>query len=106
VSYRSAMRRHLLYSPVVVAASVLMSGCFTSTADFQNDAEDFILENEGLATAVETTFVSADCEEPIDQNAGTTFTCSATDSDDNTWEFEIKILESNEYEVNVSRFPD
>jgi len=100
------MRRHLPFSPFVVIAGVLLAGCFTSTADFQNDAEDFILENEGLAEAVDTTFVTADCEEPVDQNAGTTFACDATDNDGDTWEFEIAILESNEYEVNVSRFPD
>ena len=82
-----------------------MSGCFTSTADFQNDAERFILEDEGLAEALETTFETADCEEPVDQNEGTTFTCEGVDSGGETWEFEIVILESNEYEVNVSRFP-
>jgi hypothetical protein len=100
------MRRSLLFSPILAVSGVLLSGCFTSTADFQNDAEEFILENEDLAEAFDTTFATANCEEPIDQNVGTTFTCDATDSDGNTWEFEIVIVESNEYEVNVSRFPE
>jgi len=99
------MRRSLLVSSVALAAGLTLSGCFTSTADFQNDAEQFILEDEGLAEALETTFTTADCEEPVDQNAGTTFTCEAVDSTGETWEFEITIQESNEYEVNVSRFP-
>ena len=99
------MRHSILIPSVVLAAAIALSGCFTSTADFQNDAEKFILEDEGLAEAVETTFSTADCEEPVDQNAGTTFTCVAVDSEGDEWEFEIVILDSDEYEVNVSRFP-
>lgn len=94
-----------MFAPVVVAAGLALSGCFTSTADFQQDAEKFILEDEGLAEAVETTFATADCDKPVDQNEGTTFSCEATDETGGDWEFEIVILESNEYEVNVSRFP-
>jgi hypothetical protein len=99
------MRRSFLISSITLAAGLALGGCFTSTADFQNDAEKFILENEGLAEAVETTFTTADCEEPVDQNADTTFTCVAVDSEGQEWEFEIVILDSDEYEVNVSRFP-
>jgi hypothetical protein len=99
------MRRPVLISSIALAASLALSGCFTSTADFQNDAEKFILEDEGLAEAVETTFSTAECEEPVDQNTDTTFTCLAVDSEGEEWEFEIVILDSDEYEVNVSRFP-
>ncbi|RLE25202.1 MAG: hypothetical protein DRJ50_03375 [Actinobacteria bacterium] len=100
------MHRRALLPSIVVVAGIALSGCFTSTADFQNDAEKFILEDEGLANAVDTTFTTAECEEPTDQNAGTTFMCDAVDQDGEQWVFEIVILESNEYEVNVSRFPD
>lgn len=99
------MRRTVLISSIALAAGLTLSGCFTSTADFQNDAEKFILEDEGLAGAVETTFTTAECEEPVDQNPDTTFTCIAVDSEGGEWEFEIVILDSDEYEVNVSRFP-
>ena len=99
------MRRSVLVASVMVAAALTLSSCFTSTADFKNDAEKFILEDEGLTEALETTFTTADCEEPLDQNAGTTFTCEAEDSSGETWEFEITIQESNEYEVNISRRP-
>ena len=88
-----------------VAALALLTGCFTTAADFRNDAETFILEDEGLAEAVETTFTAATCQEPVDQDVGTTFTCDATDAEGRGWEFEIVITDSNEYEVNVSRFP-
>ena len=99
------MRHNVLIPSFAVATGFLLSGCFTSTADFQNDAEKFILEDEGLAEAVETTFATVECQQPADQNSGTTFTCEAVDAEGDTWEFEIVILESNEYEVNVSRFP-
>jgi hypothetical protein len=99
------MRRPVLISSIALGAGLALSGCFTSTADFQNDAEKFILEDEGLAEAVETTFATAECEEPVDQSPDTTFTCIAVDSEGEEWEFEIVILDSDEYEVNVSRFP-
>jgi hypothetical protein len=99
------MRHNILTPSVVLAAALALSGCFTSTADFQNEAEKFILEDEGLAEAVETTFSTADCEEPVDQNVETTFTCVAVDSEGDEWEFEIVILDSDEIEVYVSRFP-
>jgi hypothetical protein len=99
------MRHNILTPSVVLAAALALSGCFTSTSDFQNEAEKFILEDEGLAEAVETTFTTAECEEPVDQNPDTTFTCIAIDGEGEEWEFEIVILDSDEYEVNVSRFP-
>jgi hypothetical protein len=86
-------------------AAVTLTGCFTSTADFRRDAETFIVENQGLANAVETTFASAECEEPRSQDVGTTFPCSALDEDGRTWTLDIEITGSNEYEVNVARFP-
>jgi hypothetical protein len=86
-------------------AAVALTGCFTSTADFRRDAETFILENQGLANAVETTFATAECDEPRSQDIGTAFACSAVDEDGRTWTFEIEITSSTEYEVNVARFP-
>jgi len=88
-----------------VAGLALLTGCFTTAADFRSDAETFILEDEGLAEAVETSFTAATCQAPVNQDVGTTFTCDATDVDGRAWEFEIVITDSNEYEVNVSRFP-
>jgi hypothetical protein len=96
----------------VVAAG--LSGCFTTSADFANDAETFIEENEGLRDALRdggqlaptASFTTATCTDPENQDVGTTFPCTATDSTGAVWEFEIVITDDNEYEVNLSRAPD
>jgi hypothetical protein len=99
-----------LVAPVtLIALTIGLSACFTTAADFQNDAETFILENaelrEALLAEADARFVTATCDEPADQDEGTTFACTATDSGGETWEFEIEITSSNEYEVNLSRGP-
>ena len=38
------MRRLL----IVAGSALLLAGCFTTTADFKNDAEDFILGNDEM----------------------------------------------------------
>jgi len=91
-----------------------LSGCFTTTADFSNDAEEFIVENEGLRDALRdggqlaptASFATATCTDPENQDVGTTFPCTATDSTGAVWEFEIEITDDNEYEVNLSRAPE
>jgi hypothetical protein len=105
------MRRAAGRTIVLVASlGLLLSACFTTTADFRKDAETFIVEDDELRTALfpdsDTAFVSASCTEPADRDEGTTFPCTATDSNDDTWEFEIVITGSNEYEVNLSRAPE
>jgi hypothetical protein len=107
------MRRRLptlAFATLLSAATVALSGCFTTTADFGDDAEQFIVENQDLRQALfddsETTFVEATCVDPENRDEGTTFPCTARDSDGATWEFEIEITGNAEYEVNVSRFPD
>lgn len=91
----------------VLAAGV--AGCFTTTADFRNDAEEFIEQNDELRVALfpdtDDSITAATCEEPPDQDEGTTFPCTATDTTGASWEFEIVITGSSEYEVNVARRP-
>jgi hypothetical protein len=105
------MRRRgtLIGTVAVVVLPAGVSACFTSAADFQKDAETFILENEELRETLlaeaDERFVEATCAEPASQDEGTTFTCTATDSSGETWEFEIEITSSSEYEVNLSRAP-
>jgi hypothetical protein len=93
----------------LIILAVGLTGCFTTTADFRNDAETFIEDNDELRAALfgqsATTFDTATCVEPENQDEGTTFPCSATDTTGATWEFEIVITGSTEYEVNVSRRP-
>ena len=106
--------RRPFVTPLLAAASLAvlasgLAGCFTTAADFRNDAETFIEENDGLRDALfpdsDATFTSATCVEPENQDEGTTFPCTAIDSAGDTWEFEIVITGSSEYEVNVTRRP-
>ncbi len=102
------MRRRLIAVSAAVAAATL-AGCFTTTSDFRADAEDFIESDSSLRTALfadsGVVIDSATCAEPENQNEGTTFACTALDSDGDTWEFEVAITGDNEYEVNLSRSP-
>lgn len=95
---------------VLVALGVVVSGCFTTAADFRQDAETFITEDDelraGLFADTGVTFVSATCAEPENQDVDTTFPCTGTDSDGREWEFEIVITGTSGYTVNVSRRPD
>ncbi len=92
-----------------LALTVALTGCFTSTADFRSDAETFIETNAGLQTALfadsDVAIESATCVEPESQDEGTSFGCTALDTDGDTWEFEVVITGSNEYEVNLARAP-
>jgi len=99
---------------VLALAASGLSGCFTTSADFANDAEEFIVENEELRDALRdggqlaptAAFATATCTDPENQDVGTTFPCTATDSTGAVWEFEIVITDDNEYEVILSRAPD
>jgi hypothetical protein len=115
--YRPEMRRSRRrpFDPPLVGVASLavltvgLAGCFTTAADFRNDAETFIEENDELREALfsgsDTSFETATCVEPENQDEGTTFPCTAIDSTGATWEFEIVITGSSEYEVNVARRP-
>ena len=96
----------------VAALAVLaggVAGCFTTAADFGTDAENFIEQDDELRVALfgdtGTTFETATCVEPENQDEGTTFPCTAIDTAGDSWEFEIVITGSSEYEVNVTRRP-
>lgn len=94
--------------------AVGLTGCFTTAANFSDDAETFIEQDERLRSTlrangqlgVADSLVDATCAEPPNRDEGTRFTCTATDSTGAVWEFEIEITGSNEYEVNLSRAPD
>jgi len=90
---------------VVVVAAVSLAGCFTSTADYRKKAERFIVENPGVAEGLGVALVSATCVEPTNQDVGTTFACTATDENGDTWGFEVEIGESNRIDVSVSDRP-
>lgn len=107
---RHGSKRSLAGAAALVALAAGVAGCFTTAADFRNDAEDFIEQNDELRAALfpetDDSITSATCAEPPDQDEGTTFSCTATDTTGADWEFEIVITGSSEYEVNVARRPD
>ena len=106
--YRRSMQRRAVGLPIsILAADAVLSSCFTSTADFQNDAEDFIENDEGVAEEVGgVDVVSAICEEPPNRDPDTTFACAGTTANDEVWGFEVVILDSNEYAVSINCFGD
>ncbi len=94
----------------VAGASILLSACFTTSTDYQHDAENFILTDDDLATSLGSAeaplvFASATCEKPVDQNTGTTFPCSAIDETGAVWEFSAEIAAGGTYRVTVARDP-
>lgn len=96
-----------------MVAAAGLSGCFTTSADFADDAETFIENDIELRDTLRAQgqldptaeFETASCTDPANQNEGTAFPCTATDSTGAVWEFEIVITGTNEYEVNLSRAP-
>ncbi len=90
-------------------SSIGLSGCFTTAADFRVEAQEFIVEDDGVRDAAfpdsDATFATATCSEPDDQNEGTTFPCTAIDSAGDTWEFEVVITGSAAYDVKIARRP-
>ena len=96
------MRRAVL--PIAIAAStVALGGCFTTSADFADDAEEYI----GSTVAIElgVSFESVECLPPESQDVGTVFECTAIDDDGGAWTFDTKITEKNEITVTLDRSP-
>ncbi|HSL74697.1 MAG TPA: hypothetical protein VK853_09520 [Ilumatobacteraceae bacterium] len=90
---------------LLVAAVVGVGGCFTTTADYRQEAETFIVDDDTIAGELGVAMVSATCDEPTDQEPGTTFACTAIDADGAEWGFAVEIRDDNRFEVSVSAFP-
>ncbi|MGB0113848.1 MAG: hypothetical protein WBP59_11555 [Ilumatobacteraceae bacterium] len=94
----------------LVAITAALAGCFTTAADFRNNAEKFILDDDGLVAALfgdsGTAFETSTCAEPENQDVDTTFLCTGVDTEGRAWEFEVTITGKSDYEVIVSRRPD
>ncbi len=90
-------------STLVLVLTLALAGCFTTTADYRQKAEEFIVEDEGVAEL--GVFVSATCEEPADQEVGTVFACTAIDDAGGAWGFDVEIADSDRIELTVSDRP-
>jgi hypothetical protein len=82
-------------------ASIMLAGCFTSTADFKSDAEVFIADK--VAAELDVVFESVNCDPPLDQNVGTRFACTAISDVGGVYEFDNVIDEPGKFTVNISR---
>lgn len=81
--------------PLGVVALVALSGCSTTTSDFEREAEKF-LESKDLAREAGYTYRDAECETPTSTDVGTQFACGATDNDGDDWTFIAEITGTRE----------
>jgi hypothetical protein len=88
-----------------VVGAVALVGCFTTAADFRDEAESFIVEDPSIAEGLGVAIASATCDEPVNQDVGTTFACTATDEAGDTWGFDVEIEESDRIGVSVTERP-
>ena len=84
--------------------ALVAGGCFTTTTDFRDHAEEYLRTDTGVQAETGTAFVSVTCEEPVDRDVGTRFTCTAIDVEDRRWEFRMTIRDGG-YRAAVSRQP-
>jgi hypothetical protein len=95
-----SLRRRTLLG---LGTSALLTACFTTSADFQRDAERFI--DSEVAEVREVDFVTVECEEPRTQDVDEHFGCTAVDSNGGEWEFDVVITDEREFTVNLAREP-
>ena len=88
---------------IVVPCALVLAACFTSTVDYQRDAEGYITST--VAEKVGASFTQVECERPVDQNIGTRFECTALDDSNGTWVFDNEITAENEFSVTVFSRP-
>ena len=72
--------------PVGVVTAMVLTGCSTTTGDFEREAEKF-LESKDLAQEAGYTYRDAESETPTSTSVGTQFACGATDNDGDDWTF-------------------
>ena len=102
IGYLRPMRR-VAFTVLLALAVVVPTGCFTTSADFASDAEEYIADTVAQELGVE--FDSVDCTAPESQDVGTRFECTAVDTDGGQWVFDNEITAKNEFTVNLDRSP-
>lgn len=84
------------------ACAVALIGCSTSPKNYKLEGEKF-LESDDLAESAGYKYRFALCDQPQTIEVGTQYACSATDNDDNSWEFIIEITGDRELTVVSGR---
>lgn len=86
--------------PAAVVAGVLaLAACSADTADFQEQGANFLEGDEVRERFGMVRMSDAECEEPVDTNKDTLYTCTASGSDGHTWGFTIEITGSKSLRV-------
>lgn len=84
------MRR--IIAPAAVAFALLaIASCSADVKDFQEQGEKFIEGDQVRERFGMVRMGDAECQEPASTDEDTTYTCTATGSDGNTWGFTIEI---------------
>lgn len=93
------MRRILI--PALVGLAILgAAACSPDEGDFKSEAEDFISDEDGdVATQTAMTFEDVECQEPTSTDEGSTFTCSATGSDGQSYTFTGEVTGERSFEI-------
>jgi len=87
------MRR--IIAPAAAALAVLgLASCSADVKDFKEQGEKYLEGDEVRERFGMVRMSDAECQEPADTNKDTTYTCTATGSDGNTWGFTIEIAGS------------
>ncbi len=83
------MRR--IVAPAAAAFALLaVAGCSADAKDFKEQGEKFIEGDEVRERFGMVRMSDAECQEPASTDKDTTYTCTATGSDANTWGFTIE----------------
>ena len=94
------MRRIAVTALAGLAFVGVATACSPDESDFASEAEDFIGDDDGdVATQLGLTFEDVECQDPANTDNGTTFTCTATGSDGQTYTFTNQITGDKAFEV-------
>ena len=77
---------------VGLASVGVLAACSPSETNFKTEGEKFLEEKEGdVATQYRVHVHRRELREAGDTDAGTTYDCTATDDEGDTWDFTIEI---------------
>lgn len=82
----------------LLGCTLFLFACSTSPKDYKSQGEKF-LESADLAESAGYNYRYALCEQPQSIQVGMQYACSATDNDDNSWEFILEITGDRELTV-------
>lgn len=92
--------RRIIIPALIGLATLGAAACSPDEGDFKSEAEDFIGEDDGdVATQTGMTFEDVECEEPASTEEGSTFTCSATGSDGQSYTFTGEVTGERAFEI-------